>query len=454
MAGLFIEEAKPSVAPGRGVLMQRGRATVALFLSGYFGLLLALGGYHSWRRLGVPYAKHYNPRAHPVFPAFWDLTSAWDCTRRGIAVLPRNPCGGGSANWPQLWLWPWHLGLGGGDTVPLAITVLVVFFVVAVLVVPPDAGAWAGGVYGLALCSPAVMFGPDYGDIDIVIFSLVAGGAMLFRRRLSGLLVGQGLLFLAALLKLFPVVAAAALLRQRRRAAQIGGALIVVGFLIYFLADYAYLTQALRATSQADSASYGMRLFTEWFILGVNTVSPRVAAGVNQHLTERAWDVGIAAVIALTLLTFRTRLRSHLSTPAPPKEGRDLDLFWVGASIYVCSYVVFRSWDYRLAFALLTIPQLLRWVATRKAVAIVTLLALFGTLWLDLTPPSLISFRNTVFSPWNHLTRTFPFTEPLSPAVFAQLIFFAGLLAAMVATLPSDWFRHFRRLTRSSSRSG
>lgn len=57
-------------------------------------------------------------------------------------------------------------------------------------------------------------------------------------------------------------------------------------------------------------------------------------------------------------------------------------MFLAGASIYVGSYAIFRSFDYRLAFVLMTVPQLLRWSARRRIIPIVTVLALFGTLWL------------------------------------------------------------------------
>jgi hypothetical protein len=421
------------------LVLHRGRAVAAVLVAAYFGLLLALGGYWQWRRLGVPAVKH-GPRIS--FTDLRDLTSAWDCARRGIAVLPVNPCdpeGGGSANWPRLWLLPSHFGLGQSSTIPLAIALIVVFFFVAILVVPQGAGIATGVVYSLALCSPAVMFGPDYGNIDIAVFVVVGAAALLLRRRLAGLIGGEMLLFVASLLKLFPVVAVAALLQQRRRAAQLGAVAIVAGVATYVLANYAYISLALQKTAQADSASFGMRRFTEWLVLGVNTVSPRLAAGVNVYLTPRAWDVGVAIIIAVALLIFRRRLRSQLPAPPTPDAERDLDLFWVGASIYVCSYVVFRSWDYRLAFVLLTIPQLLRWAATKRALVIITTLALFGALWLDLTPPGLDSLKNDIFSPWYHLTSTTPFTEPLPPAVFAQLVLFVGLLAGLVGTLPDRW---------------
>src|SRR2546423_12748483 len=63
------------------ISQQRGRAVAALMLILYFALVFGLGGYWQWHRLGVPITKH-GPRL--VFNDFRDLTSAWDCARRGI----------------------------------------------------------------------------------------------------------------------------------------------------------------------------------------------------------------------------------------------------------------------------------------------------------------------------------------------------------------------------------
>jgi hypothetical protein len=410
----------------------------ASVVAAYFVLLYALGGYWAFSKL-MPVGG-----AGVSVQDFRDLTSAWDCARRGIAVLPVNPCSpvGGSANWPRLWLLPYHLGLGQSSTIPLVVTAVVAFLVVSILLLPPDAGFVPGIVYGLAVCSPAVMLGVYWGNIDIIVFVLVGSAALLLHRRRAGLIAGEALLLLASLLKLFPVVAIVALLRQRRRIARTGAVAIVACVAAYVLANYAYIALALRRTAQSDSISFGMRRFTEWLVAGVNSVSPRLAAGVNQHFSPRAWDVFVAVVILLILLLFQRKLRTHL--PAGGNSQRELDLFWVGASIYVCAYVVFRSWDYRLVFVLLTIPQLLRWTAMKRAAAIMTLLALFGTLWLELRPPALGVFEVFVLSPWNDLTTLPPFHEPLSAGVLCQLVLFTGLLAGMIATAPEDLARPSR----------
>ena len=98
----------------------------------------------------------------------------------------------------------------------------------------------------------------------------------------------------------------------------------------------------------------------------------------------RAWDVLLALVgIGLGwLLSRRLRLRVRRAS-LDPGEERDLDLFWAGACVYVGSYAVFLSHDYRLVFLLLTVPQIVRWTRARQPAALVTVPALLATLWLD-----------------------------------------------------------------------
>ena len=92
---------------------QRSRLALVGVLCGYFALLRELGGHQSWAKLGVG----------PMVVWFGDLrnlTAAWDCSRKGIAVLPVNPCDFDNrpANYPRLWLLPYHLGLGQGTRSP------------------------------------------------------------------------------------------------------------------------------------------------------------------------------------------------------------------------------------------------------------------------------------------------------------------------------------------------
>src|SRR5581483_7836588 len=385
----------------------RGRVTAAALVGGYFCLLAALGGYDHWGRLGVFPVD----RSRPLW--FGDLrsvTSAWECARRGLAVLPRNPCDPWQrpANYPHLWVWPTFLGLGPGDTFALGFVVGAFFLIAALAVLPRNAGVLAGAVYGLALCSPAVMLGVQRGNVDLLLFALLVAAALVAGRAL----VAGVLVFVAAVLKLFPIFAVGLLLRRARRAAWLVGAAVLAGFAIYAAGTLDTIREIRRVVPQVNDTSFGVRRFSDW-----------AAAALTGHSSPVVWDAAVVVAAVVVALLLRRRLRAHLA----PGGERELDLFWAGACVYVASYALYRSFDYRLCFVLMTVPLLLRWSRQRRALAAVTLLALFGTLWLD------APWRGVPLLSW--LARSHVVALP--PVVLAQLVLFLGLVAGLVATAPT-----------------
>ncbi len=385
----------------------RGRVTAAALVGGYFCLLAALGGYDRWGRLGVFPVD----RSRPLW--FGDLrsvTSAWECARRGLAVLPRNPCDPWQrpANYPHLWVWPTFLGLGPGDTFALGFVVGAFFLIAALAVLPRNAGVLAGAVYGLALCSPAVMLGVQRGNVDLLLFALLVAAALVAGRAL----VAGVLVLVAAVLKLFPIFAVGLLLRRARRAAWLVGAAVLAGFAIYAAGTLDTIREIRRVVPQVNDTSFGVRRFSDW-----------AAAALTGHSSPVVWDAAVVVAAVVVALLLRRRLRAHLA----PGGERELDLFWAGACVYVASYALYRSFDYRLCFVLMTVPLLLRWSRQRRALAAVTLLALFGTLWLD------APWRGVPLLSW--LARSHVVALP--PVVLAQLVLFLGLVAGLVATAPT-----------------
>lgn len=396
---------RPRLDPTRGAAeragLTRGRLVVVSIVAGYFVALFALGGHSRWDVLGVP----------PSSPPFADtrsVTSAWECTRRGIPVLPPNPCdpyGRRPANYPRIWLWPSRLGLGQESTVALGIFIAVVFFAAAVYVLPRGATSTEGAIYGLALCTPAVMLGVERGNVDLVLFTLVAAGAALLRAKPY---TSAALILLAAILKLFPIFAAAAFFRRPERKAGLIGAGVLGLFGLYALATIDNIRLTARAVPQGDHLSFGLRRFTNWLADASDSTFAWFSGLVHERLGTVGLDVAVVAVVVAVVLA--VRLVAPRALPAGGAQ-RELDLLWAGAAVYVCSYLVVRSWDYRLVFALLTIPQLLRWARERRPVAIVTLVALFAVLTLDA---------------WSETARA---------ATLVQLLLFAGYLAALAGTL-------------------
>jgi hypothetical protein len=397
---------------------QRARLAAIFSVGAYFGLLAGEGGHDAWTRLGVPAMR----------PNFFDLrsvTSAWECTRRGLAVLPKNPCDPlqRSANYPRLWLLPSHLGLGQGDTFVIGVLIAVIFLASAIFVLPEGASVKTGVAYAVVLCSPAAMLGVERGNVDILLFALLVVAVLLTRRGLRGLIAGDVLLLLIAMLKLFPIFAVGFLLRRATKAALLSAAVIVCGFGIDLLVTRNDIRAIFRAGFEEDTFSYGVRRVTEWVsaAVGGDAMSPRI------------WDLALVVVAAASGCLLAKRVRASLDRPGAA-DGRELDLFWAGALVYVGSYAVERNFDYRLVFLLLTVPQLLRWARDGQPLAFVTIAALVGTTWLDVW--SSMPGVHVVLDWWSRVTAAGENAQSLPVAVICQLILFATLAAWLVATAP------------------
>jgi hypothetical protein len=402
---------------------QRGRLVVVAALVLYFGALAALGGHAHWDRLGVP----------PASVKFLDLRNviaAWQCHAKGIAVLPVNPCDPyhRPADFPKIWLELSFLGIGQGGAVALGVGIAVVFLVCAIFVVPAGAGAWTGVAYAAALCSPAVMLGVERGNPDIVIFPLVLAAVLLTTRTRVGQILTGALLLFVTVLKLYPAFAAAYLVRRATRASLAVLGVVAACSLVYVLATYHYIHEMLSSIPQSNVLTYGVRRASEWF----SALAIRL---VDHFGSYRAWDVLLALVgIALGWLLGR-RLRPGVRRASLDRgEERDLDLFWAGACVYVGSYAVFLSHDYRLVFLLLTVPQIVRWTRARHRAAWVTVPVFFATLWLD------VWTRMPVLRPfldwWTRVTAVGPDALSLTVAVVAQFALFAVFIGWLIATAP------------------
>ncbi len=410
---------------------QRARLVVAAALAGYFIVLVALGGHDRWGRLGVPAASL-------PFEDLHNVIGAWICHREGIAVLPVNPCDPYQrpADFPRIWLLLSSLGIGQGQAVALGVGLAVVFFVAAVLVVPTGAGVGTALAYVLAVCSPAVMLGVERGNPDLILFPLVLAAVVVTTRTLGRQVVTGALLVLVSILKFYPVLSAGFLLRRATRGSLAVLAVVAVAFLVYVAATYHQIHEILSSIPQSNLLTYGVRRATQWF----SAAAVELTGSFGWY---RPWDIVLAVVgIALGWLASR-RLRLRLAAPPSDRaEQRDLDLFWAGACIYVGSYAIFMSQDYRLIFLLLTVPQIVRWARARITLAYVTVPALLATLWLDewTNMPVLKPFLVW----WSDLTRI-DGSPPLTVAVIAQFVLFVAFVGWLLATAPGTLVRWARR---------
>jgi hypothetical protein len=382
------------LAPSGGQLVLAG--AVGLFL-----VALALRDWY-WPPFGVPAGTGFG---------FLDVryfTSAWECIRAGVDVVPANPCDplDRPLNYPRIWLAPADLGLGEGATAPLGAGLAVVFLA-AVAAVAYRAQAWDGLVYAAALCSPSVLLGIERGNPDLLVFALVVAGVLLLRAApVWARVAAHALLLFAALLKLYPVLAWGPLLRQPRRWVVRGLGGVAAAFAVYVALTWDDVRSIQELAPRDVIFSYG-------------------AAILGDEVGGTAVVLGAVAVGAVSLLVLGRRL----GLP-PAEDSRELDLLWAGAGVYVGTFALAHNYNYRLAFLLLTMPQLLRWSHQERPAApfpALALTAVLASLWLG---ASLAQLPLGLGDWWEDVSASFPYDELVNTLLAAYL---AGVL---VLTLP------------------
>jgi hypothetical protein len=330
-----------------------GRQTIGLAYLCYFstlGLLtLFFGSAAAWRRLLVP-------SLHDRFVDMTALTAGWECTRRGIDVLGHHSCVAGVAdfNYPRLWLGLAFLGLGEESTTLIAVAAGLVAACVVVFVVAKDLTTGQGTLLAVVALSPALMLGFERGNIDLLIFSLVAVGAASIglEPRPKALASGVALL-LASLLKFFPIFALASLFRRQSRWRLAVGAVIACAFGLYALLTREDVRLINATTPRNTVDSYGAAV-------GPGIV--KKALGFDGQMTFLIAAATAIAAIAIAL-AIASSCRAD-DSPTSEAHSVKLDLFWAGGAVFVGTFLLGNNYDYRLVFLTLTIPQLAAWASS------------------------------------------------------------------------------------------
>jgi hypothetical protein len=335
-------------------LLHDGRSVVLGCIALYLALvagLRALWDVDIWPSLGVPAGPS-------LFFDARNVAAAAECSRLGYDPLVDNPCDpwGRAMFYPRVWLVLRGIGLEQRHTLLFG-AVIVTVFVLLLLLLLPRLSVVEGIVVAAAACSPAVMFAVERANMDLLIFSGLALAAVVWRRgSATAEYVSVGIVLLMAVAKLYPALALLAFFPARRRGTRAAAGAALLLFVAYALATYDDVATISRTATQGQHYSYGARI-----LLG------RLYHGVvgDQWGGSRTLAQGLVLLAAVTLglgLWLWLRHRSHRSREdAPLPETSDLIAFRMGALIYVGSFLVGNSFDYRLVFLLLVLPRLLRW---------------------------------------------------------------------------------------------
>jgi hypothetical protein len=392
------------------LLAQRldGRVVAAMAVVLFF---LAMLSYRAVEG-GMPWVK-VGGTASPSFEDLRSITWAWDCERHGTPVFPQNPCDpfGRPANYPRIWLAGWHLGLGSGDTIPLGVAIGVLFYIAAVAVAGP-LSIGGGLVYVAALLAPATLLGVQRGNVDLLMFALVAIGVLLLRRSpwLAAIPITA-----AGVLKLFPAAAVVVFARKRNRwAAGVASVAVLLADVLATLHDIKTLRHVI---PRVVENSYGAGVIP--LALKEHHVSWAQSAASAWYL--RLGLIALGLLVALALLPWRRGSGGD-------RDVR-LDAFWAGAAVYAGSWVFGNNFDYRLVFLILCVPKLWEWTRLRNGPvpgSPVALTAVLTTLWLSSSLPPLPFGLQT----WYESIR-------VPPEEVLNLLLFGWLVAAVVTTAPA-----------------
>jgi hypothetical protein len=211
-----------------------------------------------------------------------------------------------------------------------------------------------------------VMLGVERGNADLLVFAVVVLALLAIRSRRGAPLLSNGLLLVAAVLKLFPVFAFVSALRRPRR-----GELLAAAGALGLFAVYAYVTRGdiatiRRVVPQARQYAYGLDISGWW---------------LARHLpgSRHAWDAALVMAALAVAVAVGLSMRGRRTTG---ERGPATYAYWVGAAIYIGTFVAGNNFSYRLAFLLLTLPYLLLRRNQGHALATAALAALAATVWL------------------------------------------------------------------------
>jgi hypothetical protein len=354
-----------------------------LLLAGLFflGVLITavlfyfLGYENTWQLWNIP----------TKMPPFFDLrliTGSAESYAAGYDPMFHNPLDPAQRffNYPRVWYLLLASGINLGWTISIGIG-LAALFLFSVVILPEDLTPLSSVLIFLAVISPAVMFGLERENVDLVFFVLLAL-ALVFED--VSLTLSMGLFLVAVLFKIFPVLGLAYLLGPDKKSS--AKHVVLLGGLsaLYLLITLNGIVRIFATTQQGPDYSYGVAVLPLQIAEMINLTK---ANEFNLRIVFTLAGILIAIIPALLGVSQHKKFQAS--------KLRNLRAFWIGAGIYIGTFLLGNNWDYRLIFLLFAIPQLVEW-STQKdgslhTIARATLGLVFMALWYFLSK-RLLSF--------------------------------------------------------------
>jgi len=354
------------------------------------GLFKFYGYEKTWQLWNVPTEM-------PPFLDFRLIPGSADSFQHGFEPTVKNPGDprGRIFNYPMFWRLFFYIKLTEFQTIAIGISMIVLFFIGAFLfpqkLTIPDA-LWML----LVLFSPASMLLYERGNVDLVIFFVCV---LIILTEGYSACAAAALLIAGGVMKMYPVLGVSILLKESKAKFIWLSAGCFFAILIYIYLTFGSVSASWNLTMRGIQISYGTNvLFSRY----EQNISLFLAQWLSTIQIERILKIGpliLGGILALVAGIIGLRN----TEPLEISSERNLTAFRMGASIYVGTFLLGNNWDYRLAFLILVVPQLLYWMRSlnNKNKKIVTLgfVIVLASCWHFITwyAPSLKEYTEIMF---------------------------------------------------------
>lgn len=319
------------------------------------------------------------PTESPLFSDFRLIPGSAETFRMGIEPSVRNPGDPHKRkfNYPTFWRLFFYTGITQADTIWISILMIVLFFAGVFLF--PQRLRVSDAIWMLFIVfSPASMLLYERGNVDLIVFFLCVG--IVLATDYSGY-AAAALLMVGTVVKLFPFFGITVLFRESRQRF----IWLSAGCLFVLLA-YMYVTW------ESVSVSWNLTMRGKDISYGANVFSYRYAEALSQFFSQWSVDSQVAGILRIgpillaSILVFIAGIAGMREREAlTASSERNLAAFRMGASIYIGTFLLGNNWDYRLAFLVLVLPQLLEWTRSSikkyRTVALASLFAVLASCW-------------------------------------------------------------------------
>jgi hypothetical protein len=291
--------------------------------------------------------------------------------RNGFEPSVENPFdpNGRIFNYPAFWRLFFYTGITQSDTVWISITMIVLFFI-SVFLFPEELSITGAVAMLFVLFSPASMLLYERANVDLVVFVICV--LIVFAESHSAYLATLLIMF-GSIVKLFPFFGVTVLLKEPRNKFLLLFTACSLVLAIYMISTLNSVKASWSLTMRGDGASYGTDVF-------VTRYGPAISRSLSHWLPPAQLGLllkyGSLAVAVLLLSVVLIRAFMDIQQPSTFSE-RNFAAFRMGASIYVGTFLLGNNWDYRLAFLVLVVPQLVEWMrSSSKGLRLVSWMSL------------------------------------------------------------------------------